>query len=88
MPLTAAERDMPQFEEGVSCAHCIGTFSDDKLERLRERQKQTRLAQERNLRHIGAPMNELKAQKRAWLEEQAELSRQAQERAQSIKDND
>lgn len=78
MPLTAAEREMPQYEEGISCVHCIGTFSEEKLARLRERQKQTLLAQERNLRHIGAPMEELKAQKRAWLEEQAELSRKAQ----------
>lgn len=81
MPLTADERQMPQYEEGVSCAHCIGSFSEEKLSRLHERQKQTRLAQEKNLRHIGAPMDELKAQKRAWQEEQAELSRLAQERA-------
>jgi len=85
MPLTAEERTMPQYEEGISCVHCIGTFSEAKLERLRERQRQTQLAKERNIRHIGAPMDELKAQKRAWLEEQAELSRKAQEAAEQAK---
>lgn len=85
MPLTAQERTMPQYEEGISCVHCIGTFSEAKLERLRERQRQTQLAKERNIRHIGAPMDELKAQKRAWLEEQAELSRKAQEAAEQAK---
>ena len=85
MPLTAEERTMPQYEEGISCVHCIGTFSESKLERLRERQRQTQLAQQRNSRHIGASMDELKAQKRAWLEEQAELSRKAQEAAEQAK---
>lgn len=78
MPLNQADCEHAHFEEGVSCRHCYGTFSAEKLERLRERQKQTRIAQERNSRHIAAPLEELKAAKRARQDELIEHSRQQQ----------
>lgn len=81
MPVSAAEREMPQFEEGVSCPYCHGTLDDAKIERLRERQKQMELAKERQQRHVGAPMEILKQQKRQRLAELAEKSRLAQEQA-------
>jgi len=65
-PLTPAERQAPEFEEGVSCAHCIAGLSEEKKARLRERQKQTELAEAKHREHIG--MN-LAAQRRAKLEE-------------------
>jgi len=65
-PLTSAERQAPQYEEGVSCAHCIDDLSEEKKVRLRERQKQTELAEARHREHLG--MN-LSAQRRAKLEE-------------------
>jgi len=65
-PLTPAERQAPEFEDGVSCAHCIEGLSEEKKARLRERQKQTVLAEAKHREHIG--MN-IEAQRRAKLEE-------------------
>jgi UPF0176 protein len=39
-PLTAADTQHPDYEEGVSCAHCSGTISDSDKERFRMRQAQ------------------------------------------------
>ncbi len=63
-PLTAAERKAPEYEEGVSCPHCLHRLSEEKKSRLRERQKQTQLAEARHRQHLG--MN-LAAQRRAKL---------------------
>lgn len=46
-PLTAADRELPAYEEGVSCSHCAATVSDDKKARLRERMRQITLARAR-----------------------------------------
>lgn len=46
-PLTLADREQPEYEEGVSCAHCAATLSDDKKSRLRERMRQITLARAR-----------------------------------------
>lgn len=78
MPINAAERAMPQFEEGVSCPYCHGTLEAEKVDRLRERQKQMELAQERDERHVGAAMDLLKQEKRQRAADLAERSRQAQ----------
>ena len=41
------------FEEGVSCLHCHDLTSEKKKESARERNLQVRLADERNLKHLG-----------------------------------
>jgi len=63
-PLTEAERKAPEYEEGVSCSHCLHRLSEEKKARLRERQKQTELAEARHRQHLG--MN-LAAERRAKL---------------------
>lgn len=83
MPLNEADRHHEHYEEGVSCRHCHDKLDADKVERLRERQKQAQLAQERRSRHIGAPLSELRERKHAWRQEQAERSRLAQEKAEA-----
>ena len=45
-PLTATDKTHPHYEEGVSCSRCI-TTSEQRKERLRERQRQYTLAQQR-----------------------------------------
>jgi len=65
-PLTAADRQAAEYEEGVSCPHCRDKLSEEKIARLRERQKQTVLAEARHREHLG--MN-LEAERRAKLEE-------------------
>ncbi|MEM7637955.1 MAG: rhodanese-related sulfurtransferase [Pseudomonadota bacterium] len=52
-PVSAADRLDERYEEGVSCPRCHGTFSDEKMAALRERQKQVRLAKARGETHIG-----------------------------------
>lgn len=52
-PVSAEDRAHPHFEDGVSCPRCYGTFTDEKMAALRERQKQVRLAKERGETHIG-----------------------------------
>ena len=52
-PVSAADRDDPKFEDGVSCPRCHGTFTEAKMAALRERQKQVRLAKARGETHIG-----------------------------------
>lgn len=46
-PVKPAERDLPEYEEGVSCQHCVATLSEDRKSRLRERMHQILLARTR-----------------------------------------
>lgn len=80
MPVGPEERATSQYEEGVSCPYCFGSLDEDKVVRLRERQKQMELAKQRQERHVGAPMDEMKRQKRQRQAELAEHSRIAQEK--------
>ena len=52
-PLTPEDRQSPQYEQGISCPHCYGQKSEEKLQRLREREKQIRLAEQRQQVHMG-----------------------------------
>lgn len=53
MPLSAEDRASDLYVEGVSCPHCHAQHSEDKRQRLAERQRQVLLAQQRHGRHIG-----------------------------------
>ena len=61
LPLSAADRALASYREGVSCVHCIERFSDTDRERFAERQRQMQLAAERGQPHIGAPQRALSA---------------------------
>ena len=52
-PVSAEDRQSDRYEHGVSCPRCFGTFTDEKMAALRERQKQVRLAKARGETHIG-----------------------------------
>ncbi len=52
-PVSAEDRKAPEYEEGVSCPRCFGTLNDERLASARERQKQCRLARERQGAHVG-----------------------------------
>jgi UPF0176 protein len=56
LPLAPADREHPDYSEGVSCHHCIARFSAADRERFRERQRQIELATRRGSAHIGAAM--------------------------------
>lgn len=52
-PLEPADRARPEYEEGVSCHHCIDEFDDARRARFRERQRQIELARARGEQHLG-----------------------------------
>jgi len=52
-PLAPADLNHADFEAGVSCAHCIGEYTDARRTRFRERQRQILLARSRGERHLG-----------------------------------
>ena len=53
LPLSAADRTLPQYELGVSCAHCFDTTTDIQKLGYRERQRQVELAELRQQAYIG-----------------------------------
>ena len=53
-PLTQQDKQNdPHYEDGVSCLHCYDLTSEKKKGSARERNLQVRLADERNLKHLG-----------------------------------
>ena len=55
-PLGDADRASPQYELGVSCAHCFDQTTEEQKTGYRERQKQVGLASARRQAHIGVPV--------------------------------
>jgi UPF0176 protein len=51
-PLMPADRDRPEFIDGVQCHHCAGT-DPEKQNRAAARQRQIDLANERGMAHLG-----------------------------------
>jgi len=52
-PLSAEDRQSPDYQKGVSCPHCIDSLTDEKRSGYEERQRQMELARIRNTHHIG-----------------------------------
>ncbi|QQX78602.1 rhodanese-related sulfurtransferase [Shewanella sp. KX20019] len=59
MPITAAEQASPQFEQGVSCPHCIDNVTDKQRERFLERERQVQLSKQRGEAHIGSDVSDV-----------------------------
>ena len=53
-PLSEEDLASPDYREGVSCPRCIDSLMPERAERLEERRKQVRLAEQRGTQHIGA----------------------------------
>ncbi|MDZ4792006.1 MAG: rhodanese-related sulfurtransferase [Hyphomicrobiales bacterium] len=53
-PVSAADKASEKYEAGISCPHCHGQYSDERLAAFRERQRQIELAKRRGERHLGA----------------------------------
>ncbi len=53
-PVSSEDRKSKKFQEGISCPSCYERLTPERLSSLRERQKQMRLAKERNQKHLGA----------------------------------
>ena len=52
-PLVPEDLQRPEYEEGVSCHHCLAEFSEERRAGFRERQKQVVLAEKRGMQHLG-----------------------------------
>jgi UPF0176 protein len=52
-PLSSDHITSPDYQEGISCPHCIGALDEDRALRLEERRRQVALAVERGEIHIG-----------------------------------
>ena len=57
MPVSAADRASPLYEEGVSCPRCHDTRDETQRSGYAERHRQQRLAEERGAEHVGASQN-------------------------------
>ncbi len=52
-PILPEDKGRPEYEQGVSCHHCVAETSQADKARFRERQRQIVLAEERGEKHIG-----------------------------------
>lgn len=77
MPITEEEKQKPEYEEGVSCHHCIDNVTEEQRARFAERQKQMKLAQERGEGHIGHEAQEALLQRKQAKQQQKEAQRKA-----------
>ncbi|MFY9179168.1 MAG: rhodanese-related sulfurtransferase [Venatoribacter sp.] len=64
-PITEADKLRSEYEQGISCHHCIDEYTAEQRERFRERERQIQLAKERGEVHIGDDLQEIIAQRRA-----------------------
>jgi len=53
MPLNPSDLNSSYYAEGISCPHCYETLTEEKKNRLEQRNLQMKLARERNEGHIG-----------------------------------
>ncbi len=78
-PITEADKQRPEYEQGVSCHQCIDSLTEEQKARFKERERQMRLARERGgEEHVGGEaariIAERKARKKAEREAQARRS--------------
>jgi len=53
-PISDEDMQSEHYHKGVSCPHCIDEKTDEQRDGFRERQHQVELAEQRNVKHIGA----------------------------------
>jgi UPF0176 protein len=63
-PLSATDRESPQYRPGIACPWCAGARSASQSAGAAERYKQVQLANERRQRHLGPPDPAAKTRKR------------------------
>ena len=78
MPITAEEKQSPQYEQGVSCPHCFDKVAEADRARFREREKQIQLAKARGEEHIGQDARNVTAARRHAKREERRRQSEAQ----------
>lgn len=64
LPITAADKQSDQYQQGVSCPHCFAQRTEKQKARFLEREKQMQLAKLRGEAHMGAEVAETVAHRR------------------------
>jgi len=72
-PISKQDKESPDYEEGVSCHHCIGEKTAEDRERFAQRQQQIQLANEQGRHHIGLTPEEVAQARSQKSAKQAEL---------------
>ena len=87
-PITEADKQRPEYEQGVSCHQCIDSLTEEQKARFKERERQMRLARERGEEHVGGEaariIAERKARKKAEREAQARRSLEGEKQRKSV----
>jgi len=78
MPILEEDKARSEYEQGVSCHHCLDSLSSEQIERFRQRELQLQLARARGEAHIGDQalnsIEERRAAKQAAREAQRQRS--------------
>jgi hypothetical protein len=63
MPLSEADSapDNATYLEGIHCKHCVASLTDKKRASLEERNRQIKLAADKNTTHLGLQLSDIKA---------------------------
>ncbi|MGO1232605.1 MAG: rhodanese-related sulfurtransferase, partial [Marinobacter sp.] len=83
-PITEADKQRPEYEQGVSCHQCMDSLTEEQKARFRERELQMRLAEARGEAHVGGEAARIIAERKA--RKKAEQQAQAQKSLQGEKD--
>lgn len=76
MPILEEDKQRPEYEQGVSCHHCLDGLSEEQIERFRQRELQLQLAKKRGEAHIGDEALKAIEERRAAKKQARELQRQ------------
>lgn len=73
-PITEQDKLRTEYEQGISCHHCVNEYSDKQRQRFRERERQIQLAKKRGEAHLGddlaSVIEKRRAKKQAFKETQ------------------
>jgi UPF0176 protein len=64
MPITEADKQSEQYQQGVSCPHCHERNSEERKARFKERERQIQLARARGETHIGGSVAQVQEKRR------------------------
>ena len=80
LPITEEDKQLPEYQKGVSCHRCIDKVTDEQRARYAEREKQINLAKLRGEDHIGGDVKQINEQRR--LQKKAKIMQQNQQQSQ------
>lgn len=64
-PITEQDKLRTEYEQGISCHHCVNEYSDKQRQRFRERERQIQLAKKRGEAHLGDDLANVIEKRRA-----------------------